>query len=86
MRRLGLNAEHGPDVGKRKDDRLIPSCYYDETDPKNRNRRCGLDEHCGDACIHIRHLWGDCPPRERTHLQETEAYHQGDDDIQAHAE
>jgi len=82
---LRLNAEHGPDICKRKDDRLIPGRYDDETDPKDGNRRRGLDEHCSDAHARARHLWGECPPRERSHSQETEAYHQGDDDIKAHA-
>ena len=83
---LRLNAEYVPDKGKRRDERSILGSHYDETDPNDGIRRRGLDEHRDHACIHCRHFWGECLPRKRSHLEETKAYHRGDDDIQAHAE
>jgi hypothetical protein len=47
-----LNAEHGPDKCKRRDQRSILGSYYDETGPNDGNRCRGLDEHRDDTRIH----------------------------------
>ena len=83
---LGLNAEHGPDIGKRKRGRYILGCCDNETDTEEGKWGGGLNERRGDACIHHGHLWGENLPGECPHPQELKAYHGGDDDIQAHAQ
>jgi len=80
---LGLNAEQAPDVGKRIGERCGPGRCDDETDPDDGKWRSGLDEHRHNACVYPGHLWGESPQRECPRPQETEAYHQGDDNIQA---
>ena len=83
---LGLNAEHVPNITKCKRERSVLGRCDDDADPKDGKGRGGLDENRSDIGICPGHLWGENLPHARSHAQETEADHRGNDDVQTHAQ
>ena len=53
----GLNAKHGPDIGKPPGEWFPLGSDDDDDDTKDGEGRCRLDENSGNTCIHSGCLW-----------------------------